>query len=413
MKNRVKKLFDKYYNDDIQYFMSSTKFKFIFQLITFSVGFFITWFFANYTSPAFYGNYLYIISIGSFFSFLSFSGISSSIQQSVARGYERFYTSGMKVMFKYSIMGSIAIFLFSIFYIFFLEVQISVLFSIYIMGLFFPFSSAFSVYHFYLDGKFQFKKDFYYRLISLILQDSLLILLIFFTRNLILHFFLINTFSLILNVNFTRSCIKSLSDEPLNLEKEKQSLKYGFFLSKIGFVATTSANINNILIGMFFNPVLLAFYMIGIGLPTKLLNLIKPTLSTLFSKYSKKDSKLRKSFILFLIILSVLLFFLVIITLPLFMRIFFPGYLDSTIYGYLYSFLILIIPITTAFAYYFRGIVDKRTIRHINLYPNIFKIVFLVPLLLLFEIYGLIFSEYLLWAIRLILLLIAIKRKKN
>lgn len=411
MIKRIKKLFNKYYVDDIQYFVSSAKFKIIYQFIVFSSGFLITWLFANSTSSEFYGNYLFILSIGSFFSFLSFSGIAGSIQQSVASGYEHFYISGMKSMFKYSIFGSIAIFLFSISYLFFLDVQISVLFSLYILGLFFPFLSALSVYHFYLEGKLHFKKDFYYRLISLVIQDSLLLLLIFLTRNLILHFFLTNIFLLILNIKFTRLCIKSLSSESIIIEQETKALKYGFFLTKIGFLGTISVNINNLLIGIIFNPATLAFYIIGIGLPNKLLNLIRPSLSTLLSKYSKKEAKIRKSFIVFIISLSLFLSLGVIIILPFFMKILFPDYLDSTIYGFLYAFLILIVPITTAFGYYFRGKTDKKSIRSIVLYPNIFKLVFLVPFLFYFGIFGIIFSEYLLWIIRLIILLISLKRK--
>ncbi len=413
MINRLKKFIKKYYNGDIQYFVSSTKFKIIFELILFTTGFLITWLFANYSPQEFYGNYLYILSIGSLFSFLSFSGIASSIQQAVASKYERFYISGMKALFKYSILGSISIFTFSLFYLFFFEIQISVLISIYIIGLFFPFSSALSAFHFYLDGKMQFKKDLYYRLINLIVQDSFLLLLIFLTRNLILHFFLLNIITLILNINITRSCVKSLNTETIIIEKETKALKYGLFLTKIGIIANISVNINNILIGMIFNPATLAFYIIGIGLPNKLINLIKSSLSTLLSKFSKEGEKFRKSFIVFILITSILLFFLVIFILPLFMKILFPNYLDSVILGFLYSFLILIVPISTAFGYYFRGKTDIKTIQSIILYPNIAKLLFLVPFIFLFNIYGIIFLEYLLWIIRLIVIFISLRKKNN
>lgn len=413
MINRIRKLFNKYYNDDIQYFISSTKFKVIYELLLFSTGFLITWLFANITSIQLYGNYLYILSIGSFFSFLSFPGISGSIQQSVASGYKYFYISGMKSEFKYSIIGSIVILLFSIYYIFFLDVQISVLISLYILVLFFPFSSSFTSYHSFLDGQMQFKKDLFYRIISLIIQDGLLLIMIFITQNLIVYFLLLMISLLIINIIITRSCVKSVSHEAINITKEKDALKYGLFLTKVGFLGSISNNINYFLIGIVFNPATLAFYTIGIGLPNKLLNLIKGSVSTLLSKYSKKGVKIRKNFIVFILILSLLLFIFVIIVLPLFMKILFPKYIDSITYGLLYSFLVLIVPIATVFGYYCRAKTDKRTIQNIIIYPNIVKLLLLLPFLYMFGLNGLIFSEYIRWITLVILLPISLKKKKT
>ena len=412
MFRKIKNLFNKYYHKDIQYFISTGKYKLIYEIISFAFGFVISIIFANLTTSDFYGSYLFILSIVSFFSFLTFSGILSSVYQSIANGYENFYISGIKKIFKLSFLSTFAISGFALFYFSFIEENYVIFVSLLILSAFVPFSLRYRAYHYYLDGKQLFKRDFQYRLLILTLQESLLIILIFIIQNVILYFIVYNSLSLIINYLITKACIRNITSA-IEPEREKAAFNYGFFLTKISILALITSNINNVIIGLVFSPATLAFYIIGINLPNKLLNAIKPTFSTLLAKYSKEGTKIGKTFLGFTIIVSVLLFLGVILILPTFIIIFYPKYTSSIPFGILFSFILLFQPTALIFGYYFRGKADKKAIRFNDITSNLFKLVFLVPFTIFFGIYGLILIDIFQMILRDILYIISLRRRRN
>ncbi len=411
MAKNIRKRFLKYLIDeDINYVLSYGKFKILYEISFFFLGFVLSFLLANLTSNDFYGTYLFIINVISFFSFFSFVGINQSLIQTVANGYDYFLITAMKKVFKYSLLGSLSLYIFTIFYIFNIEFNLTIIVCLIIGGTFFPFSASLVLYQFFLNGKGKFKKDLIYRIINLLLTYCLIFLLIFLTKNLILHFLILNGVLTTSNFFFTKSCKKSIENKEKNPMLDHKALEYGISLTKYGILTLIYTNLNYVIIGLFYTPSILAHYTIGIQLAFFVVRFIKPFFSVLLTKYSKENSKISKKFIFIVIGGSILLFLLINISLPFYLQIFFPLYIESVNYGNLYSLIILTDPLNIIFGYYFRGKIKKKIIRNTMVIPDMLGLVILIPLLIIFGIFGLIIVEILRHFGRIIIYLINIKK---
>jgi len=175
---------------------------------------------------------------------------------------------------------------------------------------------------------------------------------------------------------------------------EKEASIFGLFMTKYEVFGIICQNINYLIIGIIYNPSVLAFYLIGIRLPLYTSRFFRTALSVQLPKYSQEDSKISKRIFYFIILVSIILFLANFLITPLFIQIFFPIYNSSINYGQLYSFILLIYPVNILLNYYFRGKIDKKIIRYSKLYPEIINLISIYPLFLLFGLYGLIISEF-------------------
>jgi len=392
----AKKKFDELsIDDDLKYLVKNSKYKLINQLAIFTTGFFMAWCLANFTSPEFYGLYLFVNSVLSFFSFLSFVGISQSLLQSVASGYDNFLISSIKKTFKYSLVGTFAIMTYLIFFSFFSYFNYVIFVSLTFSALIFPILNAFTNYQYFLDGKGEFRKGLIFQSINLAVQNVLILILVFITQNLILYFILVSIITLFNNILFTKNCLKIIENKNFNPILDKEALSYGLFLTKYGFITIISLNISNLIIGSIYGVKELAFYVISTGLSVNLTKLIKPSLSVLMTKYSKKGSKISKRFLFYLILGSIFLFILVNIFLPIYLDLFFPIYKNSISFGIAYSFILLIYPLIVVLGYYFSAKIEKNVLRMSRTIPDILVILLIYPFLLWLGIYGLILIEFL------------------
>ncbi|MFW9827691.1 MAG: oligosaccharide flippase family protein [Candidatus Thorarchaeota archaeon] len=400
MKNKFKKLIPKRIkklsrDEDLNYILKYSKYDVFIQVLNFIIGFCVSWVLANYTSVELYGSYLFIISVPNFFAFLSFSGIHESLIQNVSRGYDYFFITTIKKMFLYTQLGSLGIIIYSVIYSYFFEFNSVIFISLIISGLFFSILCISLLNQNYLFGKEKYKKRFWISIINISINNILIFNVIIFLKNLILFFLLQNIILGLVGFYFIKSSLKLIEEKEIDLDLDRKGLNYGIMLTKYGIIPLIASNINNIIIGLFFGPVTLAFYTIGISLSNKLIILTKPSLSTLLTKYSKVESKLSKNFLLYLAVLSFFLFLGIQIILPTFLQILFPLYIESVTYGMLHSIILLIFPIIIVFGYYFRGKAERRIIKIVSIIPNLIGLGLLIPLLMILGIYGLILNEIL------------------
>ena len=410
MKNNIKKNIRALLNvEDVKYLVKNSRFKLIYRIILFVGNFFITFCFANFTSTIFYGRYLFITSVIAFTYFLSFAGFNEALLQSTASGYDHFLITALKKKFYYSLIGSLSLVIFAIFYSILFEENLIIFLSLTIGAIFFPFDSAAYLNFFFLDGKGKFKKELAFRLIYFSLRILFLLLLIFVIKNLIIYFLILYGIQSILNVIFTKSCIKMIENKKKIIELDIKSSKYGIFLTKYGIISIITINVNSIIIGLFFGADALAVYTIGIGLITTIISLLTPSFSVLITRYSQKRTKLSKKFLFFLLFGSIILFICINLTLPFYFKILFPNYYNSLSYGIAYSFIILIYPLEVILGSYFRGKTEKKVIKYGSLIPDVCYLILLYPLLLIFGIYGFIVADFLKSFIRLIIYLLNFK----
>ena len=410
MKNKLKKFIPKRIkklskDEDLNYILKYSRYDVSIQILIFILGFFVSWILANYTSFELYGNYLLIISVPNFFAFLSFSGIHTSLIKNTSKGYDYFFITSIKKMFLYTQLGSLAIIIYSMIYSYLFEFNSVIFISLIISGFFFSFLCVSLLNLNFLFGKEQYKKRFWIRIINISISNILLFIIVIFMKNLILFFLLQNIALGLTTIFFIKSSLKLIEKKERDLDLDQKALNYGMMLTKYGIIPLIALNINSIIIGLFFGPVTLAFYTIGISLTNKLITLTRPSLSTLLTKYSKEGSKLSKNFLIYLITFSFILFLGIQIILPLFLQILFPLYIDSITYGRLHSFTILLYPIMIVFAYYYRGKEKEKIIKIAIIIPNIISLALIIPFLIVFGIYGLIINEIIKYGITLLIYL--------
>jgi len=409
---KIRRILNKIYNNrDFNYILKHGPYKLYYELGLFIPGFLIFWLFANYSSSEFYGTYLYVLSIIAFFSFLSFDGIKQSLTQSAANGYDFFLYSAVRKILIYSLLGTIGIIAFAILNFFFHENSIVILISLTIGGFFFPLKSALSSYHSFLDGKTKFKENVIYSFVEFIASSILVILLIFLIKNLILFFLFNFVLQTLISIVFLKRSLIFMENTSRDDSKEYNALNYGIFLTKYNLLSLFCSNINNLIIGLFFGPIELAFYIVGINPIIYLQRLIKPTFSVLLTKYSDTKAKISKFFLISVFLFSLLMFFGVIIILPYYLSILFPGYLSALDYGFLYSFSLILYPLNIVLNYYFRGKVAKKVVRYSRVIPELISLILIIPFIIFLGIIGIVFAELIKTILKFIIFVSNIKRE--
>jgi O-antigen/teichoic acid export membrane protein len=387
MKKYIFKLFK---NSDIQYFLNKSIYKFFQLLTTFFCSILLLWYLANYTSKNFFGSYQLIISTIGLLSFLSFPGIKDAILQSVSRGYDYSLIIGTKTAIKISFVGSFVLILLSFYY--FSKSLHSIGYSIIITAFFFPFFHSLNNYHFFLEGKRDFKKAFLYN--SFICLTNLFIcfsILFFLKENLVLliTFILLNNFCI--NYYLFLKCSKTIT----NLNQDKDLLNYGWFMTRISVLSIIALRIDKIIIGIFLGPSSLAIYSIGILFPEKIKDIIKTILSTFMPQFACKKMTISWNKILIVFLCGILLFILFIFSQPIIMKVFFPKYISSIELGKLYSIGFIVIPLNSYISYFFRANKNKKAIYRQFMYSQIIYFICLGPLVFYYQINGLIYSKLL------------------
>lgn len=405
----IKKLL-KYKNDkDVRYFLKQGKYKLLLQIVTLGSTFFISWFLANYTSKEFFGNYQFILATLGILTIFSFPGIKDAIIQSVARGCDYSLVQGTKKAMKFSLLGSLTLILIGGYYYFLKgDSIISIVFLI--ASIFFPFFYTLDNFIYFLNGKKRFKIEFFYTSIITIFKALIIFLVVLlFKENLIFLFVGFFLSQLLLYLYFFLRCNKDIKSK----EQDKGLINYGWFITKISFLALVANQIDKLLIGIFVGPKILAIYIIGIALPDKLNNLLRPLLSIFLPRFATGKTRLTKKKILLVFFISFFLFIVLLFILPLFIQILFKDYTNSIKYGLLYSIIILFSPLNALLSYYFRGQKNTKAIRSHIVISRISTIILAIPLLKIFGIVGLISVKILENIISLIILLVYLRKSSS
>ena len=140
--------------------------------------------FANLVPKETYGVYRYVLSIAGILAAFTLTGLGTAITQSVARGFESILKDAFRVNLKWHTgLITIAIAM-SVYY--FVQDNIVLSISMLLIALFTPFLSGFNLFASFLNGKKKFKETTLYWGTVNILSIILMIIVLFFTQNIIL-----------------------------------------------------------------------------------------------------------------------------------------------------------------------------------------------------------------------------------
>lgn len=301
--------------------------------------------FARLSTQDVFGQYQFILSILSIVSILSIPGLNTSIIKSAARGYDGDYKKVVRVSFIWSLLGVPALLIVGGYYYIYQSHLLGI--ALMISSIFFPFFYAPNTWDSFLQGKSRFDISTKYGLVQSIINALATIAVVFFFRDNLLAIIIVYLFSFtFFNGYYYWKSLKYIE----NNKKDKETVKYGWFLTKINILGTISNNIDKVLIGIFLSHTELAIYSIGILFTQQIQNFSKSFLSIVSPKQIKHGNISRNiyfkiffgSVIITLCFLLVLKFIIPIlfssrynssIFLSYISMIFYPFFIIATIYS--------------------------------------------------------------------------------
>jgi O-antigen/teichoic acid export membrane protein len=346
--------------------------------------------FANLLPKEVYGNYKYILSVAAILGAFTLNGMGGAITRSVARGFEGSLKAGLKETAKYS--GAILVAGLAVSGYYFWQGNALLGGGMLLVAILQPIIQTASLYQAHLFGKKLFKVQGIYLLIWELLQATLIICALFFTKNALILVAILLT----LNALFVSLYLwQTLQRYVKNQKTEVGMLNYGKHLSVMTVVGTGARHLDKVLIFQTLGAVPTAIYSFAL-LPTeKLDNFFRSVSQIILPKFSDKSLETlqktlwRKALIVFGA--GVILATLLILALPTIFQLLFPTYLDSVIYAQWLALSLLFIP-ELFFSQALLAHVQKKFLYIINISSNLLKIILLFTLLPLYGIWGAVYS---------------------
>ncbi|MFW6282914.1 MAG: oligosaccharide flippase family protein [Minisyncoccales bacterium] len=388
-KNKIKKILlwsQKYTNTDMIYIARSSFWHFFGKVFYFITSFAIMIAVANWVPKETYGAYRYVLSTVALLSILSLPGLDQSLIRAVAKGKEKMYSVVAKTRLKWSILGTLACFSVSGWYL--INQNNALGFSFLIAGLLFSLRYILDLYENFWKGKARFDILNKFIAIDQTLMTLLFLPIIFFTDNLIwlvLGFF---GTRIIGHGIFFFITLKKIS----NNNTDKETIPFGKHLTLMKIPGKIADQIDKVILWQFLGPVAVATFSFA-QLPLSKISGLIPISEFSLPKLSKKNIKetksslLNKFYKLFLIVVPGII--LIVIFIPYFYKLFFPSYLESVPYFRVLSLGLIFTPFTLLSSS-FVAAMKKKQLYIINSVIPIARIILFLILIPLYGLWGLI-----------------------
>ncbi len=240
-----------------------------------------------------YGQYQFILTIVALFSITAIPGLNSSVIQSVANKFDGSYKEAVKTSFLWSLIGSFSLICLGLYWHFFQHSPLGI--PIMIASVFFSFLYAPNTWESFLQGKAKFKITAKYITIRTITFSSLFIATIYFFPS---NLTLITSCHLVVNSVLSVVLYKKSLGYVQNKKIDKNTIPYGFFMTKISILGLIAAHLDKIIIAIFIGPIELAVYAMGVNLIKKITELLKSFMATTTPIVSRKNTLLKKNYLL-------------------------------------------------------------------------------------------------------------------
>ena len=265
--------------------------------------------FANLLPPETYGTYKFVISFIGILSIPSLNGIDTALIRAVAQGNEGTFYPALKIKLKWGTLGAIGALIISSYYFYNDNNTLAVAFLI--ITPFIPLFNTLSIWIQYLNGKKDFKTLGKYRGLYSIITISIIISIIFLTKNIFYILFLYFISSIIIKLIFLKKTIKKY---PPNEICDKESITYGKHLSLMNVMGTISTQIDKIFIFHYLGPVQLAIYVFSLRPVEEINNMLGNFSQLSLPKLSQRNivelkksipKKMFKIFIMLVILITI------------------------------------------------------------------------------------------------------------
>lgn len=396
---------------DIQYFLNGGFWLITAQALTIGASLISAVIFARLLSDTNLGIYRYIISVGSFISTFSLSGIGQAILQAEAKGHAGFFRYSTKPTLLYGFGSSVAALIAATYY--FYNNNHLLMVGCLIIALLQPVSILFLNTLAHLYGKQQFKSGTYLQGIKSLIVAGASIVAIYLTQDilaLLIVYFASQAICGIGSYLWYRP-IASLLEKSI---KEKY-LNFAKHTSIHNVIVGLATRLDNIIVFQHLGAASLAHFTIATLLPDQIKGAFKNILTLLIPKYAKHDTidtlrahipKRSWQFFWVLVLISGII---IIITPPLY-TLLFPKYPEVIIYSQLLALSfpasISLIPFSVL-----QSQTKDKTLYHLHTYISVFQIITTYTLIITSGLLGAIIARIATQYFQCILTYILMKRQ--
>lgn len=243
---------------------------------------------SRFVDPEVFGKYQLILSIVSLVMVFSLPGMSTALVQIIARGKDGFYTDAFRRSVWTSLIGSIILILLGFYYLI-QDAELGI--AIFIVAAIFPFISAFGLWEAYFQGRERFDIAARNASILAILQS----LLVCGSAILFPQYLIILVFSYAASVGFANLIFHwTIQSAVRNNETDEQSVRFGYFMTKMGALGILSEQIDKLLVGFLLGPTQLAIYVVISFFGLRIKDLVRPFSAMLVPKIATEKMLFRE-----------------------------------------------------------------------------------------------------------------------
>ncbi len=346
---------------------------------------------ANLFPKESYGYYKFILSIFSLVGIFSLSGMSTAIIQSTARDLDGIFDKAIKVVRRWSWLGSLSLLAAALYY--FTKNNLNFTWTFISLAFLFPWYSTSGYYGAILAGKKKFDIQTKYYITYSAITFISIVSAIIITHNVFWTIFILVLSDVIVGNILTTISAKNFLQ---NKNIDPESIKYGFHLSLIGIINTIAQNIDKIIIPILLNYQELAIYSIALVIPEQIKGLLKILGSLALPKFSNRPIEqikktITKKTIITAILISILTVTYILVT-PFIYKIFFPQYSESVMLSQIFALSL----ITAANQLPYSALQATKSQKKLYLYNTITSILNIILLLIFiinFKLMGIVIAR--------------------
>lgn len=245
--------------------------------------------FTRWSTQEILGQYQLVLSIFAIVSLFSIPGLNTAITQSVSRGNDGDYVSAVKLSFFWSLVG-VPILLLAGFYFYAFKESLLMGMALIVSSIFFPFFYAPNTWDSFFQGKGRFDVASKYGILQTLFNTIVATIVIFFSPNNVIFIVIAYLASYsVFNIIFYKKSLSFIENE----KSDRETISYGWFLTRINFLNIISTHIDKFLVGMLIGVRELAVYTIISLVALKIRDFSK-TFSILFlPKLSREKNNLQ------------------------------------------------------------------------------------------------------------------------
>lgn len=330
---------------DANYFTWGALYTGLQQIVGAICGLLVTYILGNYVSKTIFGEYNLVISTLSLITFLSLPGIDTALVQSVGRGFDLSFPQAVSLKIKFSLLGSLALVGFAIFY--FLSQKAVISTGLLFVAFIYPLLYSFSLTSAFLTAKRKFNiltilssfssvAFLVITVISVLISPTVLGLTIGYTAGLIIP----AGFSYIFSLRYVNT--HSTADPGL--------VSYSSFLTLLSILPWISSYLGQIILGNIIGAQSLAIFTIAnsflASVQKNFIIFYKPITAKLANQSTREQLATIQIHGLKFIGLGIMLAIILWISTPILINIFFPQYKEALNYAQLLSLALIPLPIT-------------------------------------------------------------------